>query len=910
MITFLEETILAIKEEHSSLGALTLILPSKRAGGFLKNYLRQTTSITSFSPTIISVEEFIEELSELHIIDNTELLFKSYKVYLATNPEQHKDDFETYTSWATTIIADFNEIDRYLIDPGPFFNYLSSIQDVNHWNVGSEKTTLIENYLKFWNSLNEFYEHLKASLLAERLGYQGLVYRKASENITDYIHSKPNKKHVFIGFNALNNAEQNIFQELLKHSNTSVYWDIERYLFDDRKHSASYFLNKYMKEWKYYQKKPQTKIGNYYQEEKKFQFVEVQKNIGQAKYVGELLSKYSSDTLNSTAIVLADEKLLIPIINSLPANISSVNITMGVPLNTFQLTTFFELLLAAHLYPKASLYYKDVLALLNQPAVLLLVPGTKSIIGAINAQNISHLSLELLLSFSDPEHRQVIKKIFGNWENQSAKAIHNCMYLLELLERKLVDNLIEHSVSVELYQTFSKISALDNSFSYLNSVKTVSSLFSEIAANTSLDFKGDAYDGLQIMGVLETRVLDFENVIITSVNEGVLPAGKSNASFITHDLKQEFGLPKYTEKDAIYTYHFYHLLHRSKNITLLYNNQSDGMNAGEKSRLIYQLEIEKHPNHSIEKIILAPKIKIENKAERFIGKTESVMSRLKEISEKGFSPSALSAYVRNPIDFYYQKILRVTQFEEVEEMVAANTLGTIVHDTLEALYKPLEGSFLSLETLSTLKQRIHTEVKKQFEITFKKGTIDAGKNLIIFEVAKRYISNFLNFEISEIKAGNTIKIIQIEATLDVTIPISELDFPVKIGGKVDRVDEYNGHMRVIDYKTGKVERSDLVINDWALITTDYKFSKAMQVLMYALMINKQHKVDRVEAGIVSFKNLKSGFLKFSSKTEESGREKRSFVTQETLDTFIIELKKLILEICDSEIPFTEKEIKQ
>ena len=484
------------------------------------------------------------------------------------------------------------------------------------------------------------------------------------------------------------------------------------------------------------------------------------------------------------------------------------------------------------------------------------------------------------------------------------------MYLLELLERKLVDNLIEHSVSVELYKTFSKISALDTSFSYLNSVKTVSSLFSEIAANTSLDFKGDAYDGLQIMGVLETRVLDFENVIITSVNEGVLPAGKSNASFITHDLKQEFGLPKYTEKDAIYTYHFYHLLHRSKNITLLYNNQSDGMNAGEKSRLIYQLEIEKHPNHSIEKIILAPKIKIENKAERFIGKTESVMSRLKEISQKGFSPSALSAYVRNPIDFYYQKILRVTQFEEVEEMVAANTLGTIVHDTLEAFYKPLEGSFLSLETLSTLKQRIHTEVKKQFEITFKKGTIDAGKNLIIFEVAKRYISNFLNFEISEIKAGNTIKIIQIEATLDVTIPISELDFPVKIGGKVDRVDEYNGHMRVIDYKTGKVERSDLVINDWALITTDYKFSKAMQVLMYALMINKQHKVDRVEAGIVSFKNLKSGFLKFSSKTEESGREKRSFVTQETLDTFIIELKKLILEICDSEIPFTEKEIKQ
>jgi ATP-dependent helicase/nuclease subunit B len=908
MKTFLEETILAIKEKHSNIASITLILPSKRAGGFLRNYLRQTTDQTSFAPTIISIEEFIEDLSDLKIIDTTELLFKSYNIYLTTNPDQKKDDFETYTSWATTIIGDFNEIDRYLIDPEPFFNYLSSIQDVNHWYVSSEKTALIENYLKFWNNLNEFYARLKTSLLKEGLGYQGLVYRKASEDIEHYISNEPNKKHIFIGFNALNNAEQLIFQELLEHSNASVYWDIEAYLFTDNKHSASYFLNKYMKEWKYYKENPPNKIRNYYQEEKQFQFVEVQKNVGQVKYVGELLSKYSNDTLNKTAIVLADEKLLIPLINSLPTNISSVNITMGVPLDTFQLTTFFELILASHLHPKSTLYYKDVLAILNQPAATFLIPDTKNIIGAINAQNLSHLTLESLHSFSEPKYNQVIEQIFGNWQNDSTKAIDNCLHLLALIERKLVDHPIERSVSIELYQVFSKISALDSSFSYLNSIKTVSSLFSEISANTTLDFKGDAYNGLQILGVLETRVLDFENVIILSVNEGVLPAGKSNTSFITHDLKHQFGLPKYTEKDAIYTYHFYHLLHRSKNITLLYNNQSDGINAGEKSRFIYQLETEKHPNHSIEKIVLAPQIKIENKEVKSIRKTETVMNRLKEISKKGFSPSALSSYVRNPIDFYFQKILKVREFEEVEEMVAANTLGTIVHDTLETFYKPLEGSFLSLEILSSLKKRINTEVKKQFEITFKKGIIDKGKNLLIFEVAKRYISNFLNFEISEIKAGNIIKIIQIEAMLEVPIPISELDFPVKIGGKVDRIDEYNGQVRIIDYKTGKVEQNDLAINNWELITTDYRFSKAMQVLMYVLMTNQQSKVIRVEAGIISFKNLKNGFLKFSSITEDSQGKKLPVVTQETLCAFIIELKKLILEICNPEIPFTEKEI--
>jgi ATP-dependent helicase/nuclease subunit B len=908
MKTFLEETILAIKEKHSNLAPLTIILPSKRAGGFLKNYLRQTADTTSFAPTIISIEEFIEELSNLKIIDTTELLFKSYNVYLTTNPDQDKDNFENYTSWATTVIADFNEIDRYLIDPEPFFNNLSNIQDINHWNVSGEKTPLIENYLKFWNSLNEFYTKLKTSLLTDGFGYQGLVYRKASEDIEHYIKNQPNKNHIFIGFNALNNAEQHIFQELLEHSNTNIYWDIETYLFTDNKHSASYFLNKYIKEWKYYQENSLNRIGNHYQEEKQFLFVEVQKNVGQVKYVGELLSRYSAEKLNKTAIVLADEKLLIPLINSLPTNISSVNITMGVPLNTFQLTGFFELLLASHLYPKSSLYYKDVLAILNQPATTFLIPDTEKIIQSINSQNISHLTLESLHSFSEQEYCHVIDQIFGNWQSDSTKAIDTCLHLLELIESKLVNHPIERSVSAELHQTFSKIRSLNTSFSYLNSIKTVSSLFSEISALTTLDFKGDAYNGLQILGVLETRVLDFENVIILSVNEGILPAGKSNTSFITHDLKNQFGLPKYTEKDAIYTYHFYHLLHRSKNITLLYNNQSDGINAGEKSRFIYQLETEKHPNHSIDKIVLAPQIKIENKEATSISKTETVMVRLKEISKKGFSPSALSSYVRNPIDFYFQKILKVKEFEEVEEMVAANTLGTIVHDTLEAFYKPLEGSYLSVEILTDLKKQINIEVKKQFAITFKKGTIDKGKNLIIFEVAKRYISNFINFEIAEINAGNTIKIIQVEATLAVPVTIPELNFPVNIGGKVDRVDEYNGQVRIIDYKTGKVEQTDLAINNWDLITTDYRFSKAMQVLMYVLMINQQNKVEQVEAGIISFKNLQNGFLQFSSKTEESKSKKRSYVTQETLASFLIELKRLILEICNPEIPFTEKEI--
>ena len=908
MNTFLEETITAIQKEHAHLDELTLILPSKRAGAFLKHYLRRSAQKTSIAPAILSIEEFIEKLSNLQIIDTTELLFKSYQIYLTTDSDDDKDNFETYTSWATTVIADFNEIDRYLIDPAPFFHYLSSIQDINHWNLSAERTPLIENYLKFWNSLYKFYTTLKSSLIEEGTGYQGLVYRIASENIKRYVRNDPNKKHIFIGFNALNNAEQLIIQELLNNTSNSIFWDIERYLLDDSKHSASYFLNKYLKEWKYYQDNTPRNIRDYYQKEKQFQFIEVQKNIGQAKYVGELLSTYSVEKLNKTAVVLADEKLLTPIINSLPANIGPVNITMGTPLHNFQLTRFFELLLYSHLNPKNSLYYKDVLTILNQPTANLLIPTTKKIIEAINSQNISHLSIESLCLFAKPENKQVIHEIFGNWQNDSKKAIDNCLKIIKCITDRAAENSIEHSISIALDSVFSKIKSFGTSFSFLDSIQTVYRLFSEISLTTTLDFHGDAYEGLQIMGILETRVLDFENVIITSVNEGVLPAGKSNLSFITNDLKYQFGLPNYTEKDAIYTYHFYHLLHRSKNITLLYNNQSDGINAGEKSRFIYQLDIEKHPNHIINKVILALEIKIEKKVAASICKTEHIMNRLKQISKRGFSPSALSLYVRNPIDFYYEKILKVSPLNEVEEMVAANTLGTIVHDTLEVFYKPLEGSFLSIEVLSSIKKRIDSEVKKQFEITFKKGVINKGKNLIIFEVAKRYISNFIDFEISEIKAGNAIKIIQIEATLNVSIPISEIDFPVNIGGKVDRVDQYNGLTRIIDYKTGKVEQRNLVVTNWASLTTDYSFSKAMQVLMYVLMLNPKGEMGKVEAGIISFKSLKNGFLKFAAKTAQTNGKKDFTVTQETLDSFVIELKKLIREICNHEIPFNEKEI--
>src|SRR5690554_4373426 len=678
MITFLQETLLDIKKSFPDISEITFILPSKRAGGFLMNEIKNSSSATSFAPKICSIEEFVEEVANLKIIDNTELLFKSYEAYLNTVAIKEKEDFESYSTWALTLLSDFNEMDRYLVDPKPFFSYLASIKTIERWGVKKETSELVSNYLEFWDNVSFLYENLNSLLLNEAIGYQGMVYREAVANLEHYLAHNGERVHMFIGFNALNTSEQHIVQELLETGNTKIYWDTDRYFFEDKDHSASHFIRKYTNEWKYYKNEKLSTLPTNFQKEKNIQIIETQKNVGQAKYVGELLSTFSEEQLNNTAIVLGDEHLLVPILYSLPENITKVNVTMGAPLKIFPATVFFELLYKLHTRPSASWYYKDILALLNHPLATSLLPTAQRICENLISQNITHVTPQMLFENSSVEEREVLKLLFGDWKDDSNLAVDATLKILLKLSEVFQKSRIERAVLYELYSIFQKIEGLNQKYPHLKTVKTVLTLFSELLATSSLDFEGDAYQGLQIMGVLETRALDFENLIITSVNEGVLPSGKSNSSFITYDLKQQFGLPLYHDKDAIYTYHFYRLLYRASNISLLFNNHSEGISSGEKSRFLRQLEVENLPAHTLEHLVLSTKLNVSQPKLQQIHKTDAIMARLLEISDKGFSPSALTSYIRNPMDFYFQRVLGMREFEEVEETVAANTLGTIV----------------------------------------------------------------------------------------------------------------------------------------------------------------------------------------------------------------------------------------
>ena len=392
------------------------------------------------------------------------------------------------------------------------------------------------------------------------------------------------------------------------------------------------------------------------------------------------------------------------------------------------------------------------------------------------------------------------------------------------------------------------------------------------------------------------------------MNEGKFPSGKTQNSFIPYDVKRELGLPTYKEKDAIYSYHFYHLLMRAKNIYLLYNTESEGLDAGERSRFLTQLEIEKKQAHNLTSTIYNAYLPDRAYEPMVIRKSEAVMERLKEIAtHKGFSPSALTSYIRNPIQFYYQRVLRIREADEVEESIALNTLGTIIHGALEELYRPYINKFLSVHDIESMAALTDDEVMKQFVLVYKEGEIRKGRNLLAFEVAKRNVHNLLKNEKRLLQEGDAVKVLALEQTYERWLNDERLPYPVKISGNIDRIEQRNGKIRIIDYKTGRVDKGNLVLKSWEGLPLDIKNEKIIQLLTYAFMYEEHAGEMETEAGIISFKNMKTGFMNFCFKDNID----RSTPTINTIDTTILDefktqLVSLINEILNPEIAFEEK----
>jgi ATP-dependent helicase/nuclease subunit B len=682
MQTFIKDVIDHLNQNEPNLSELTFILPSKRAGVFLLEHLKNHTTHTHFSPSILSIEEFIEELSQLCILPHTTLLFEFYSVYKNTYSGE-LDSFDKFSKWAGTLLQDFNEIDRHLIEAHKVFSYLKAIQEINskHWSLENQNSSVIANYLKFWNSLEELYTHFKNHLLDQKLGYQGLIYREAFNNLELYIQEQKDKRLVFLGFNALNTAERKIIQELLHHDMAQIFWDIDASFIEHSSHDAGLFIRQY-KKWNYFKTNKFNWQHNYYQAKKHISVIGVPKQVAQAKYIGNLLLslKASNTNLNRTAVVLGDETLIYPLLSSIPSEIDQVNITMGLALKTVPLTAFFNQLIKIQKNNPKTFYYKDVLALLSHPIVGALFDSSQNhaheIIRSINKTNLTQISCADIIKLS-PGNSYVFQLLFKSWQGDVSIALKTIIQLIFKLKSQLDLDKAKNKLNLEyLYQfhsIFSSISHLNSRYNYINSISTLYNIYNEILIEETIDFEGQPLKGLQIMGMLESRVLDFETVIISGVNEGILPAGKTNNSFIPFDVKLENGLPTYREKDAVYAYHFYHLIQRAKKVYILYNTEPDVLNGGEKSRFISQLEIENV--HPITSKYISPANPKHRPSLFNIKKNEAIILDLKEMAKKGFSPSALLTYIRNPLDFYYQRILGIYEHDSMEETVEANTLG-------------------------------------------------------------------------------------------------------------------------------------------------------------------------------------------------------------------------------------------
>lgn len=915
--TFLQQIAATILKDYpTQMNDVVLVLPNKRARVFLIHEFQKQANQTFFAPRIISIEDFVQDIAGLQSIDTIEQLFTFYEVYCLLTPEQ-PEPFETFANWAKTLLQDFNEIDRYLLDPDTILKYLENIKEIEHWSVSVEKhTELIEKHLAFWKKLPTYYHAFYQHLRAEKKGYQGLIYREAKENLTHFTNSLHNEFFIFAGFNALNKAEEVIVQHLLALDKAKIYWDIDRVFLEDPLHDAGHFVRRFQKEWPYYKTHSMEWIQSNFETAKNIHVLGTSKGIGQAKLAGSILEDLLRDqpdsNLEHCAVVLGEESLLIPVLHNLPSQVAALNITMGYSSknNPAQILVnkWFKLHTnALSRNPNSYVfYYKEVLDLLTHP---LLEPyiGAHDLVRRIRTNNFTFIPQKKLVEMQG-ETSSLFDLVFGIWEPTPLALLGQLSNLLLTIKSALdytnSDEKLANAFLFSVYKVINKLTSYYQSHTIDNSPETVYALYKQIIDLAEVSFEGEPLEGLQIMGVLESRVLDFETVIITSVNEGKFPSGKSGNSFIPYDVKREYGLPTFKEKDAIYTYHFYHLLQRAKNIYLIYNMDAEGLDAGERSRFITQLEVERQELHQLNFATYHPEVPEVAYEPMLVPKDEAIMLQLQTIAtENYFSPSALTNYIRNPIQFYFQRLLRISDAEEVEENIAVNTLGTIIHAVLEDLYTPFIGRILTAQDINDCFPKIDEKVVEKFKEVYKEGEIKKGRNLLAFEVAKRNVFNFLKLELESLKQGDEVQIVALEQGFVRTMEHPKLPFPINIGGNVDRIELRNGRVRIIDYKTGKVDANSLKLSTWEGLTADIKNDKIIQLLAYAFLYEAQAKGQPMEVGIISFKNLKAGFLPF---TFVENKEGETAITPDILTAYLEELATLLAELFNPDVPFVEK----
>lgn len=898
---------------------LTVIFPNKRAALTLRKELSRRTKKNIWFPQIMSIQEAMTSWSGIQLVDNVDVIYELIRIM---NNSLELSARNYVFGLASQIVKDFDEIDQYAVDAPKLFGYLNEAKALESWSPDKNSLTETESsYLKFFASLNSYYDKLRTILLENNCGYYGLITRKLYELSNAELESIiGNSKIVFAGFNAMTLTEESIITRLAELNKAAILWDLDKYYYEDEKQEAGLFARQF------FSKHRNHKIDNLGDNfnNKKINLISVSGSSVQAEALQLNLEKMQTDghKLRNTAVVLADETLLIPVLNSIPENYDDISVTMGYPYSKTIVNHFIRHLFSFHTNDDKGIYLWSLKRLLETEIVKVIFDTKEqfllqSCIDSFLKKSVYYVTLEELDEFCKNEKIiRFINTITKKWEsaNDCTSTIKTLLVLIDDYLSGSRNNFIRNQISVA-GRIINKIDRLINKYDVIVQFADIETLYNKSASEMSIklnrDSQTDVESTLQIMGLLETRNLDFDVVHILSVNEGILPQSKGFNTLIPHDLRLIYQMPTHTNKQAVYAYHFYRLIQNAKEINIYYNTLADGMGEGEPSRFIQQI-INELPNDSnnidINNIMYkSPSPKLVETIDLVVDKTDKVLEKIKnKISgvnrygtRKGLSPTSISTYLKCPMQFYLKYIENVSD-NTPDESIQANVIGNIVHSTFEFLYKHFDKGIITSEYYDEIVKKYYNEAFNHalVENNFPKGLPETGFNYLSQIMIEEITRNFIDYEREYLKKGNELTIIGLEENLTYTFDIDGTE--VNLTGFADRIDFANDKVRIIDYKSGQVKDDDVLIKDTSENLSDLT-EKSLQLTIYKYLYKKNN----TEVNIEDIEPAIYGLLKVSNPFFPLKNCSDAFDNDTLMDTCDIQFEELFREILDVNKPFVQ-----
>ena len=922
-MAFITEIASYIKENYDlSKESLTIIFPNKRAALKLRTELINSKFETNiWLPQILSIQEAMCSWSGLQLLDNIDIIFELIKI---VNKAEKIFSNDIY-GLASQMLKDFDEIDQYAVNAKNLFQNTKDAKEIDLQFL-NEDYVIDRKHIEFFASLNEYYESLRKVLLENKSGYYGLITRHIYDSDIDNLREMVgNRKIIFAGFNAMTKTEEGIIVRLIQENIATLLWDLDEYYFNDSRQEAGIFAREFFERNKHIQSIKRNFIGNKLVTDKKnIDIIGASGAVIQTNALQLELHNESKDNDNEV-IVLSDESMLIPVLNCIPSGKSEeMQVTMGFPYSTCILNQFLQ-----HLFVfqknirnnNKGIYFWSLVRLLNSELIKIIFTK-EELKHLFNWKNENIKKSAYYISTEDfeslKEHHDIydfLCLISPKW-NSNTDCISSIKSLLKAIYKKVKindkTNFISNQISVA-GRIINKIEKLLNKYEDIIQIADIENLYRQSSSEMTINLKGD-YGGLQIMGLLETRNLDFKTVHILSVNEGILPQSKNANSLIPFDLRKHYGLPTYNNKQAVYAYHFYRLLQNAENIKIYYNTLADGMGEGESSRFIKQIIHEmpsKNPNANIkEKIYKSPSNKNKEIEKIEAKKTDEVydkiikkLSFVSEEKKSGLSPTSISCYLNCPLKFYLKYIEKIND-DIPQELIQSNVIGTIIHAALENLYKYFGNDDITLERYQEVYAKYFNDALKKAlaDNNFPNGLPHSGFNYLSSKMMDKMIENFIKQEIKFLKANKSMKIIGLEENLFASIYVPEHKTNVNLTGNADRIDQVGNTIRIIDYKSGSVNDSDVVIKKNVNELKDLS-EKSLQLLIYKYLYKKAHNdiaADDIEPGIIGLRKISKGVFSLSNNSS-------LFIGENLTEDFESKLSAIYNEILDKDIPFRQTE---